>query len=161
MLILGGVSLLGLALMFRPLTFSSIDPETAEARGVPVRFLSIAFMMLLGVTVAEVVQVVGILLMFALLIAPAAIAQHLFRRPAAVILAAALFGVVFTWFGLLLAVWTPYPVSFFIAGGASVSYLIIVGLSHLLHPHHYRPPEHPDREFVDHPQHQHAHPHAH
>jgi zinc/manganese transport system permease protein len=161
MLILGCGSLIALALMFRPLTFASIDPETAEARGVPVRPLSIAFMILLAITVAEVVQVVGILLMFALLIAPPAIAQHLFRRPAAVILAAAMFGVGFTWLGLLLAIWTPYPVSFFIAGGASVSYLVIVGLSHILHPHHYRPPEHPDREFVDHPQHQHAHPHGH
>jgi zinc/manganese transport system permease protein len=159
--ILGCGSLLALAMMFRPLTFSSIDPETAEARGVPVRLVSVAFMVLLAVTVAEVVQVVGILLMFALLIAPPAIAQHLFRRPAVVIAAAALLGVAFTWLGLLLAIWTPYPVSFYIAGSASLSYLIIVGLSHLIRPHRFRPPEHPDREFVDHPQHQHAHPHGH
>ena len=161
MIILGCIALLALAVMFRPLTFASIDPETAEARGVPVRFVSIAFMLLLAVTVAEVVQVVGILLMFALLIAPPAIAQHLFRRPGIVIAAAAVMGVAFTWLGLLLAMWTPYPVSFYIAGGATLTYLIVVGLSHLIRPHRFREPEHPDREFVDHPQHQHAHPHTH
>lgn len=160
-LILGSAALLALAIMFRPLTFASIDPETAEARGVPVRLVSLAFMLLLAITVAEVVQVVGILLMFALLIAPPAIAQHLFRRPATVILAAALFGVGFTWLGLLLAIWTPYPVSFYIAGSATISYLLLVGFSHVIRPHRFRPPEHPDREFVDHPHHQHAHPHGH
>jgi len=160
-LVLGSAALMGLALMFRPLTFSSIDPETAEARGVPVRFISVAFMLLLAITVAEVVQIVGILLMFALLIAPPAIAQHLFRRPAVVIAVAALLGIAFTWFGLLLAIWTPYPVSFYIAGSATATCLVIVGLSHLVRPHRFRPPEHPDREFVDHPHHQHAHPHVH
>jgi zinc/manganese transport system permease protein len=160
-LLLGCAALAALALMFRPLTFASIDPETAEARGVPVRAVSLAFMLLLAITVAEVVQVVGILLMFALLIAPPAIAQHLFRRPAVAIAAAALLGVAFTWFGLLMAIWTPYPVSFFIAGGATVSYLLVVSFSHLVRPHRFRPPEHPDREFVDHPHHQHAHAHSH
>lgn len=156
-LILGCASLLALAMMFRPLVFSSIDPETAEARGVPVQAVSLAFMLLLAITVAEVVQVVGILLMFALLIAPPATAQHLFRRPITVIIGSALLGIAFTWLGLLLAIWTPYPVSFFIAGGATVTYLIVVGLSHLIRPHRFRPPEHPDREFVDHLHRQHAH----
>ena len=160
-LVLGFAALLALAVIFRPLTFSSVDPETAEARGVPVQAISLAFMLLLAITVAEVVQVVGILLMFALLIGPPAIAQHLFRRPATVIISAALMGVAFTWFGLLMAIWTPYPVSFYIAGSATVSYLVVVGASHLFHPHHFRPPAHPDREFVDHPHHQHAHPHVH
>jgi zinc/manganese transport system permease protein len=161
MILLGAAALLALAVMFRPLTFASIDPETAEARGVPVRVVSLVFMLLLAITVAEVVQVVGILLMFALLIAPPAIAQHLFRRPAAVIAAAAGLGIAFTWFGLLMAVWTPYPVSFYIAGSASASYLLVVAFSHVIRPHRFRPPEHPDREFVDHPHHQHAHPHVH
>jgi zinc/manganese transport system permease protein len=161
MLVLGSAALLALVLIFRPLTFASIDPETAEARGVPVRFVSLVFMLLLAITVAEVVQVVGILLMFALLIAPPAIAQHLFRRPVTVIVAAALFGIAFTWLGLLLAIWTPYPVSFYIAGSATLSYLMVVSLSHVIRPHRFRPPEHPDREFVDHPHHQHAHPHVH
>jgi zinc/manganese transport system permease protein len=161
MVILGLAALIALAVMFRPLVFASIDPETAEARGVPVRFVSLAFMLLLAITVAEVVQVVGILLMFALLIAPPAIAQHLFRRPAVVIAVSVLFGIAFTWLGLLLAIWTPYPVSFYIAGLATTTYLIIVGISHLIRPHRFRDPEHPDREFVDHPHHQHAHPHVH
>jgi zinc/manganese transport system permease protein len=161
MILLGCIALLTLAVMFRPLTFSSIDPETAEARGVPVRAVSLCFMLVLAITVAEVVQVVGILLMFALLIAPPAIAQHLFRRPAVVIAAAAGLGIAFTWFGLLMAICTPYPVSFYIAGSASACYLLVVSFSHLFRPHRFRPPEHPDREFVDHPHHQHAHPHPH
>jgi zinc/manganese transport system permease protein len=147
-LILGCASLLALSMMFRPLMFSSIDPETAAARGVPVQFVSLVFMLLLAITVAQVVQVVGILLMFALLIAPPAIAQHLFRRPITVIVAAALFGIAFTWLGLLLAIWTPYPVSFFIAGGATLTYMVVVFLSHLIRPHTFRPAEHPDRECV-------------
>jgi zinc/manganese transport system permease protein len=157
MLILGCACLPALAMMFRPLMFSSIDPETAQARGVPVQLVSFAFMLLLAITVAEVVQVVGILLMFALLIAPPAIAQHLFRRPITVMVAAALLGIAFTWLGLLLAIWTPYPVSFFIAGGATLTYLLVISLSNLIRPQRFRSPGHPDREFVDRPHHQHTH----
>jgi zinc/manganese transport system permease protein len=147
-LLLGCAALAALAMMFRPLTFASIDPQTAEARGIPVRGISVAFMLLLAITVAVVVQVVGILLMFALLIAPPAIAMHLFRRPITVIVAAALLGIAFTWFGLLLAIWTPYPVSFYIAGSATVTYLVVVTLSHLIRPHRFRPPQHPERVIL-------------
>src|SRR5579883_1996433 len=64
--------LIGLTVIFRPLLFASIDPDVAEARGVPVQTLSIVFMILLAITVAEAIQVVGVLLVFALLVAPAA-----------------------------------------------------------------------------------------
>ena len=69
------------ASMYRPLLFASLDPEIAEARGLPVRALGIAFMVLLGFAVATAVQVVGVLLIFALLILPAATAQQLTPRP--------------------------------------------------------------------------------
>ena len=72
----GVITLLLLAFLFRPLLFASIDPEVAQARGVPVRLLSMAFLMLLGVTTAETILVVGVLLVLALLIAPAATALH-------------------------------------------------------------------------------------
>src|ERR1700735_1475683 len=80
-IILGIASLIILAAIFRPLLFASIDPEVAEARGVPVKALSIIFMFLLAITVAESIQVVGVLLVFALIVAPAAAAQHLTRKP--------------------------------------------------------------------------------
>ena len=70
-----------LGAMYRPLLFASVDAEVADARGVPVRFLSVAFMVLLAVTVSASVQLVGVLLIFALLILPAASAQHLTAQP--------------------------------------------------------------------------------
>src|SRR6266702_7520846 len=75
----GIATLLVIAFLFRPLLFASVDPEVAEARGVPVRLLSIIFLVLLGITTSETVLVVGVLLVLALLIAPAATAIHLAR----------------------------------------------------------------------------------
>ncbi|MGH7145299.1 MAG: metal ABC transporter permease [Planctomycetota bacterium] len=154
-------ALAALAVLFRPLLFVSVDPEMARARGVPVRLIGVAFLLVLAITVAEAAQVVGILLIFALLIAPPAIARHVLRRPLAVIALAIGLGLAFTWGGLILAVLTPYPVSFYITALAGSSYLIVVNLSHKLRPHAFHEPAHPDREFVDHPGHQHAHPHHH
>src|ERR671932_1627230 len=75
------LSLVAVGVMYRPLLFASVDPEIAEARGLPVRGLGVAFMVLLGFAVATAVQVVGVLLIFALLILPAATAQQLTERP--------------------------------------------------------------------------------
>ena len=85
----------------------------AEARGVPTKTLSILFIFLLAITVAEAIQVVGVLLVFALIVAPAAAAQHLTRRPFSAIAIAIALGVAFTWGGLLLALATSWPVSFY------------------------------------------------
>ena len=71
---LSAVILAGLVAMWRPLTFASADPAVAQARGLPVRGLSVAFMVLLGIAVALSVQIVGALLVLALLITPAAAA---------------------------------------------------------------------------------------
>ena len=75
------VTLLIIALLFRPLLFASIDPVLAQARGVPVRLLSIIFLLLLALATAEAVLVIGVLLVFSLLIAPAATAERLTHRP--------------------------------------------------------------------------------
>src|SRR5438270_4308090 len=80
------VTLVALGAMYRPLLFASVDPEIAEARGLPVRGLGIAFMVLLGFAVATAVQIVGVLLIFALLILPAAAAQQFTPRPSLAIL---------------------------------------------------------------------------
>ncbi len=135
-----------LAVIFRPLLFASIDPEVAEARGVPVNMLSIIFMLLLAITIASAVQVVGVLLVFALIIAPAAIAQHLARTPGRAIGIAILLGLLFTWGGLFLALISRYPVSFYIAAIAAVVYFIAVSASHFMKPHGRIEKKHPDRE---------------
>lgn len=145
-IVFGLATLIALAAIFRPLLFASIDPEVAEARGVPVKALSIIFMLLLAVTVAEAIQVVGVLLVFALIVVPAAAAQHLTRKPAAAIALSIALGVAFTWGGLLLALATSYPVSFYIAALAAATYFAAVSTAHFRTPHHYED-AHPNREI--------------
>ena len=77
----GSVTILLVVAVYRPLLFATLDEEVAEAKGVPVRGLSIAFMVILAVAVSEAVQVVGVLLIFALIVAPAAIAERFTTRP--------------------------------------------------------------------------------
>ncbi len=139
-------SLFVLAILFRPLLFISIDPDVAEARGVPVQFVAIVFMLLLAMTVAVAIQIVGVLLVFALLIVPAAIAQHLTKRLRTGLICSVMLGLLFTWMGLGLAYFTPFPISFYIAVLAAGSYFIVVNLSHLKSPHRPSPAQHPSRE---------------
>jgi zinc/manganese transport system permease protein len=145
--ILGCATLALLAAIFRPLLFSSIDPEVAEARGVPVKALSMLFIVLLAITVAEAIQVVGVLLVFALLVVPAATAGHLSRTPSRSILLAIALGIFFTWGGLFLALATNYPVSFYIAALAAITYFVTISMSHLMRPHRLSHHEHPNREI--------------
>ena len=118
------VTLVVVGLMYRPLLFASVDPEIAEARGLPVRGLGIAFMVLLGFAVATAVQVVGVLLIFALLILPAAAAQQFTPRPAQAILYAVLIAIGCVWLGLAIGFYSPYPPSFFITTLAFLSYVV-------------------------------------
>jgi zinc/manganese transport system permease protein len=148
-LISGCAILLILALLFRPLLFSSIDQEVAQARGVPVRLLSIAFLILLGITTAEAVLVVGVLLALSLLIAPAAAALRLTHRPFTSIALSIVLGVCITWGGLLLAfigTGKHLPVGFYIATLAALAYFLSIPLSRLRFPRRYRPLPHPTRE---------------
>jgi zinc/manganese transport system permease protein len=117
-----GVILL-LVLIARPLLFASLDPEIAVARGLPVRLLGAAFMVLLAITVGEATQVVGALLIFTLLITPAAAALRLTARPYLGLLLAAGLALAVTWLGLTLAFYTPLPVSFLISVLAFLLYL--------------------------------------
>lgn len=120
----GLLTVLAIVVVYRPLLFSTLDEEVAEAKGVPVRALSIAFMVILAVAVSEAVQVVGVLLIFALIVAPAAIAERFTTRPSRGVLLAALLAVLFTWAGLTLAYYLPYPVGFFITTIAFASYIL-------------------------------------
>jgi zinc/manganese transport system permease protein len=121
----GVAIVLGLLLLYRPLLFASIDPEVAAARGIPVRQLSLLYLVLLAVTTAVAVLVVGVLLVFALLVAPAAAAMRLTHRPGLALLLALLLALACTWGGLLLAFVGPgqqFPVGFYIATLASLCY---------------------------------------
>ena len=117
--------------LFRPLLFSSFEPEVAEARGVPVRFLGMVFLILIAITVSLSVQIVGALLVFTLLVGPAATASRIVQRPLWAILIAILLGVSYTWLGIFLAAYTNWPVSFYIATLSFATYLPVRLLSPL------------------------------
>jgi zinc/manganese transport system permease protein len=123
-LVAGLVTVLLVLAVYRPLLFATLDEEVAEAKGVPVRGLSIAFMVILAVAVSEAVQVVGVLLIFALIVAPAAIAERFTTRPSRGVLVSAVLAVLFTWAGLTVAYYAPYPVGFFITTIAFWSYIL-------------------------------------
>ena len=120
----GAVTVLLVLAVYRPLLFATLDEEVAEAKGVPVRALSIAFMVVLAIAVSEAVQVVGVLLIFALIVAPAAIAERFTTRPSRGVLLSAVLAVLFTWAGLTVAYYLPYPVGFFITTIAFGSYVL-------------------------------------
>jgi len=122
--IAGAVTLGVLAFIARPLLFASVDPEVAEARGVPVRFLSALFFVVLAIAVAQAVQVVGVLLLLTMLVGPAATAGYLAHRPGRVVALAVVIGLLETWAGITLAFYNKAPVSFFIAAISFVLYLL-------------------------------------
>jgi zinc/manganese transport system permease protein len=123
-LIAGVVTVLAVVAVYRPLLFATLDEEVAEAKGIPVRGLSIAFMVILAVAVSMAVQVVGVLLIFALIVAPAAIAERFTTRPSRGVLLSAALALLFTWAGLTVAYYLPYPVGFFITTIAFWSYIL-------------------------------------
>lgn len=135
--LLGALAIAALAVAFRPLLFLSVDPEVAASKGVPERFLSVGFFVLLAIAVSVAVQVVGVLLIFTLIIAPAATAEYLTTRPSTTIALAVALGLLETWAGITLAYYIPWPVGFFIASIAFAIYL----LARFLHPafHAHRP----------------------
>ncbi len=131
--ILGAVSLVGIAVLYRPLLLSSLDPDMAAARGVPVRTVGVGFLLVLAVAVSMSSIVVGAILSTALLIGPAATALRLTRRLGLAIVVAAGIGLVVTWLGVLLAYdsyyWPPshqgWPVSFFVVALVFVLYVAV------------------------------------
>jgi zinc/manganese transport system permease protein len=121
--VVAAVSLIILAVIGRPLTFASIDPDVARARNVPVRALSVAFLVLLGAATAEASQITGALLVFALLVMPAATAQALTARPVRALVLTIAIGLVVTWLGLSVAYYTSFPVGFLVTSFAFAGYL--------------------------------------
>jgi zinc/manganese transport system permease protein len=128
----------GLAVIFRMLLFASYDPEVAEARGVPVKFLAMLFMLFVAVTVSLSVQVVGVLLIFTLLVGPAATSMQLAANPLRALAISVVLAVGYTWLGIYWAIREDtqvqtsqhavhggYPVTFCIATIAFVAYLLV------------------------------------
>jgi zinc/manganese transport system permease protein len=109
------IVMVGIAALYRPLLFSSVDPEVAAARGVPLRALSVAIFLLLALTTAEAIQVVGVLLVLTLVITPAAAAQRLTARPAVALMLSIVIALAATEGGILLSLAQPWPTSFFIS----------------------------------------------
>jgi zinc/manganese transport system permease protein len=120
--ILAALSLVSLALIARPLIFASLQPELAEAKGVPVRFLSTAFLVIVAVAVSECAQIVGVLLVFTLMVGPAAAALAFARRLALAIALSAILALAEAWGGLTLAFYSDWPVSFWITALSGVVY---------------------------------------
>lgn len=118
------VVIVALAAIWRPLTFASVDPELAEARGVPVRGLSLVFMFLLGVAVALSIQVVGALLVLALLITPAAAALKVTSSPRLVVLLSVVFACTSVVGGILLALGGRIPISPYVTTISFLIYLV-------------------------------------
>lgn len=112
-----------LLLIARPLLFASLDPLVAAVRGVPVRALGAVFLTLLALTVGEATQIVGALLIFSLLVTPAATAQRLTTRPYLGMALAAALALAITWIGLTIGFYTPLPISFLISALAFSLYV--------------------------------------
>jgi zinc/manganese transport system permease protein len=125
---IGAVGLVGLLLIWRPLRFDSLDPQSAAARGVPTTAVSLAFMLLLGLIVAVAVHIIGALLVMALLVTPAAAAVRVASGPLSVPLLSALFGFVSAVGGILLAIMGTLPVSPYITTISFVIYLVCRGI---------------------------------
>jgi zinc/manganese transport system permease protein len=120
----GMVTLALMAAIYRPLLFASLDEDVAEARGVPVRGLSIGFFLLLAVAVTAAIQVVGVLLIFSLLVAPGAIADRTCRTAGRAIVLCVLLSLAFVWAGLSVTYYSRFPVGFLISAFAFAGYLI-------------------------------------
>jgi len=118
---ISAVVLAALLVMWRPLTFDSLDVDVAAARGVPSRFIALSFMVLLGLTVAVSVQIIGSLLVLALLVTPAAAALRVSSSPVLVPVLSMLFGFVSAVGGILLAIGGSLPISPYIT---TISFLI-------------------------------------
>lgn len=116
--------LLTILLIFRPLLFSSLDEEVAEAKGIKTMFIGLIFMFILAITTSIAVQIVGVLLIFALLVTPAAVAQKLTKSPITGISVSVMVSLSSTIIGLFLSFYIPFPVSFFIIAIVFIEYII-------------------------------------
>ncbi len=124
MLVISFIVIAALLVIWRPLAFASVDAEVASAKGVPVRALSLVFMVLLGLATAVAVHVVGALLVLSLLVTPAAAAMRVTARPVLTPLLSVAFAVVSVVGGILLAIGGGLPISPYVTTISFAIYLI-------------------------------------
>ncbi len=125
---------LTIVIVYRPLLFASVNPQVAEAKGVPVRMLSVLFMALLGVAVTMAVQAVGTLLLFALVVTPAATAIMLTAQPLAAMAISTVIGLASVWLGLVASAVFNLPPSFVIVTIACLTWLVVWTVSRIAQP---------------------------
>jgi zinc/manganese transport system permease protein len=121
-----------LALVGRPLLFASVDGAVARAAGVPTRLVALAFLLLLGMAVAATAEITGALLVFALLVTPAATAQQITVRPGLGLALSVTLALAVTWVGLGIAYFSPYPVGFWVTTLSFSLYVAVRAAAHLL-----------------------------
>ena len=115
-------SLAALATIARPLLFATLQPELAEARGVDLRLHAMLFLGLVGLATAECAQIVGVLLVFTLMVGPAAAAQRLTGRLGAGLALSVALALAESWGGIALAYVTDWPTSFWITALSGLAY---------------------------------------
>jgi zinc/manganese transport system permease protein len=120
-----------LAVLGRPLLFASVDPDVAAANGVPTRALDVVFLLLLGATAAGVSQITGALLVFALMVLPAAAAQRLTVRPGLSLAVSLVLALITVWLALFVGYYSPYPIGFWLTSIAFGGYLLASGVGRL------------------------------
>jgi zinc/manganese transport system permease protein len=125
--VLSFVILLALAAIMRPLIFASLQPELAEAKGAPVRFVPVAFLAIVALAVSASAQIVGVLLVFALMVGPPAAARQLTAGLWPGLLLSALLALAVAWAGLAIAYYTDWPVSFCISALSALAYFASLG----------------------------------
>ncbi len=124
LLALGALSLAMLAIISRPLLFASLQPELAEAKGVSLRLYGVLFLAVVALTTAECAQIVGVLLVFALMIGPAAAAQQLTSTVTIGVPLSAILALLEAWGGITLAFYTDWPSSFWITALSAAVYVL-------------------------------------
>lgn len=126
--ILGAITLGALAAIMRPLIFASLQPELAEAKGVPLRFVSTAFLAIVALAVSACAQIVGVLLVFTLMVGPPATAQRVATGLWSGLFLSAALALASAWLGLTMAFHTDWPVSFCIAVLSALGYFACLAL---------------------------------
>jgi zinc/manganese transport system permease protein len=129
--VLGLVTLGALGLIMRPLIFASLQPELAEAKGVPLRFISTAFLAIVALAVSACATIVGVLLVFTLMVGPPAAAQRLTTGLWSGLILSAALALAAAWLGITTAYYTDWPVSFCIAVLSALGYFGALGAAQL------------------------------
>ena len=129
--VLAVITLVALAVIMRPLIFASLQPELAEAKGVPLRVVSTAFLAIVALAVSECAQIVGVLLVFTLMVGPPAAAQRLASGLWSGLALAAALALGEAWVGIAVAYYTDWPVSFCIACLSALGYFAALAASAL------------------------------